>query len=160
MTTVIERLATSVGPATRADVEAIVRACSVRSLSERFAAAHRLTPDAVLGRYRRWLMAGDAVVGRAGDRPVGLLNLVDDPVCPRTTDLALLVVDDVQRRGVATALLRHSLAVPARAGWTVRATVRDDNRAAIGLLRTQHLGPVRLASFEAGELSYEIAIPA
>lgn len=160
MTTVIERLVTGYGPADDADVETLVRACSVRSLSDRFAAAHRLTPDVVLGRYRRWLLAGEAVVARVGDRPVGLINLVDDPLRPRTTDLALLVADDVQRRGVATGLLHHALGGPARAGWAVRATVRDDNRAAIGLLRTQRLGPVRLASFEAGELTYEIAIPA
>ncbi|GAY09113.1 hypothetical protein TOK_3069 [Pseudonocardia sp. N23] len=145
--------------ATDATVQMLVRACSVRSLSERFA-AHRLTPDVVLTRHRHWLLAGDAVVAMAGARPVGLLNLVDDPLRPRTTDLALLVVDDVQRRGVATGLLAHALGGPARAGWTVRATVRADNRAAVALLRTQALGPVRLASSDAGELTYEIAIPA
>ena len=153
----MERLVTGSGPASDGDVETPVRACPVRSLSDRFAPAHRLTPAA---RYRRWLLAGEAVVARIEDRPVGLVNLVDDPLRPRATDLALLVADDVQRRGVATGLLHHALGAPARAGWAVRATVRDDNRAAIGLLRTQRLGPVRLASFEAGELTYEIAIPA
>ncbi|MGD9985422.1 N-acetyltransferase family protein [Pseudonocardia sp.] len=159
MTTVIERIVTRWEPATDDAVEALVRACSVRSLSERFAAAHRLTPEAVLTRYRPWLLAGEAVVARVGGWPVGLLNLVDDPARPRTTDLALLVADDAQRRGVATGLLRHTLGAPARAGWTVRATVRADNRAAIGLLRGRRLGPTRLARLDPGQLTYEIAVP-
>ncbi|WP_132975836.1 GNAT family N-acetyltransferase [Pseudonocardia dioxanivorans] len=145
-------------PATPAAVAALVRSCSPESLGERFASPHRLAPEDVLDRYPRYLLGGAVAVAAWTDgRVAGLLNLA--VVRPGVVDVALLVADDLQRRGVATGLFATTLADPRWQGWTVEATIRPENRAGLGFLRAQRLGRPRLAGMSVGQLTYAIEVP-
>lgn len=162
MTTVIvEAPVTEVAPASTSAVAALVRSCSPEALRDRFFMAARPDPEVVLAHYRHHLLAGPpagvAVVALLQGCPVGLLNLV--VAGDGLVDLAVLVADDWQQRRVASRLLAGELATARWAGWTVRATIRSENRAALGLLRGQRVGAVRLAGTAPGELDYEVTLP-
>ena len=55
---------------------------------------------------------------------------------PHAADIALLVVDELRRRGIATLLIHQLMAIACRKGVTFfSADVLDDNRAMLSLLR-------------------------
>jgi GNAT superfamily N-acetyltransferase len=89
-----------------------------------------------------------------GGRPVGLLNLA--PGETGDVEVALLVADAWQRRGIARALLEHALADPRWARRNLYATVRPENRAVLTLLRSMPR-TVRLVDSAPGELYLEMA---
>ena len=118
-------------------------------------------PDEVFTRYRRFLMTGPpsgaAVLATVGSRPVGLLNLV--VVGDRLVEVALLVADPWQGRGIATKLLATELTRPRWAGWTVRATVQADNQAARRLLFDPVRGRPRRITADGAELTVDVVVP-
>jgi hypothetical protein len=140
-------------------VAALVRACSPRTMARRFFLPTRPDPEDILLRYRRYLLAGvDRGVLRvamAADTPIGLLNLV--VVGERTADLALLVTDGWQHRGVGQLLVDSVARAPAWQGWTVHGTVQPDNLAARALLCRLPSEP-RLVSAGPGELEYAVEL--
>src|SRR5882757_9646486 len=97
---------------------------------------------------------GTAFLAMDGGRPVGLLNLAPNEA--GEVDLALLVADAWRRRGIAIGLLVHALADPR---WTDRdlyATVRPDNTAVRGLLRSLPR-VVRVVDISPGELYLKLS---
>ena len=92
---------------------------------------------------------GTAFLAMDGGRPVGLLNLA--PSAASEVNIAVLVADGWQRRGIATALLEHALADPRWSGCDLYATVRPDNKAVRRLLRSLPWA-VRLLDTASGEL--------
>jgi GNAT superfamily N-acetyltransferase len=143
-------------PATDDEVAVLVRACSPESLRRRFMLGGQPDAERILLLYRSYLLAGTALVAKAGDVPIGLLNLVPDDV--RRADLGILVADAWHRRGVATTLVRHAWREARWRGWTVHATVQEGNTPAEGLLRGHgfRLVPV----FERGERDFELVVTA
>jgi GNAT superfamily N-acetyltransferase len=147
---------TVAGPATEDEVTSLVRACSPESLRLRFMLGGPPDAERILLLYRSYLLAGTTLVAKAGDVPIGLLNLVPDDV--RRADLGILVADAWHRRGVASALVRHAWREARWLGWTVHATVQEGNTPAEGLLRRHgfRLVPV----FERGERDFELVVTA
>ncbi|NMO93196.1 N-acetyltransferase [Actinomycetospora sp. TBRC 11914] len=145
-------------PATRATVDELVRTCSPESLRRRFLRPAPLDPEAVLERYRRYLLvgppAGAAAVALAGSTPVGLLNLVVER--DGEVEASLLVADAWQHRHVATSLLTVELGRPRWVGWTVSATVEPGNLPVRQLLARQRLGPCRLVGRDPSAWDYAI----
>ncbi|WP_244223333.1 GNAT family N-acetyltransferase [Amycolatopsis circi] len=147
MTTVM----TAVRPATAGSVADLVRACSPESLSRRFTLGGAIEPDAVLSRYRRFLLVGTALVAEASGVPAGLLNAV--PEDGHRVELGLLVADRWQRQGIGRGLVR--LAAEEWQGWTLHATVQEGNVAAEGLLRACGF---RYVPGYGGENEYELTV--
>jgi ribosomal protein S18 acetylase RimI-like enzyme len=76
---------------------------------------------------------------------------------PDAADIALLVVDDMQRRGIATLLIRELTEIAVSNGVTrFRADVLADNRAMISLLRKTYR-PVS-TTINYGVIHYELSI--
>jgi RimJ/RimL family protein N-acetyltransferase len=96
--------------------------------------------------------ARDAADGRG----VGVARFIRDPEHPDVAEIAVAVVDEWQRRGVATELLRR-LFLRARDEGVRRFTalVADDNEGVAILLRELG-GSIRYVGHEAGAVSYEI----
>lgn len=124
-----------------------VTGCAERRLVARLAA--RTSPAALGARFFRPVRHaadltlvglllgpadGSAFLAMDDGRPVGLLNLA--PGETGEVDIALLVADAWQRRGIARALLEHALADPRWARRKLYATVRPDNTAVLSLLRS------------------------
>ncbi|NIH81460.1 GNAT family N-acetyltransferase [Amycolatopsis viridis] len=141
------------------DVRSVVLACSPGTLRRRFFLPGRPDPADVLGRYRRYLLAGPpdgvALAAIDGRTTVGLLNLVAGEA--RVAELGIMVADPWQRQGIATGLAGWLRASGRWAGWTVRAVTQVDNAAARALLRRQGFrvrhGP------QHGEYEYELTMP-
>ncbi|WP_246368831.1 GNAT family N-acetyltransferase [Amycolatopsis echigonensis] len=142
---------TAVRPATAGSAADLVRACSPESLSRRFTLGGRIDPEAVLSRYRRFLLAGTALVAEVSGAPAGLLNAV--PEEGSRVELGLLVADRWQRRGIGRGLV--GLAAEQWRGWTLHATVQDGNIAAEGLLRACGF---RFVPGYGGEHEYELTV--
>ncbi len=105
---------------------------------------------------QRDLRAGIALVAtvseRGQTRAVALAELVHDPAAPEVAELAVLVRDDEQRKGVGTLLLQRLIAVAGRRGVrTLRANLQAENRAARHLLRK--LGLAYPTEIQHGELT-------
>jgi RimJ/RimL family protein N-acetyltransferase len=92
----------------------------------------------------------------ADGRGVGVARFIRDPEHPDVAEIAVAVVDEWQRRGVATELLRR-LFLRAREEGIRRFTalVADDNDGVTTLLRDLG-GSIRDVGHEAGAVSYEI----
>ena len=139
----------------------LVRACSPRSLGQRFLLSTAPDPMEVLARYGRYLRAHPphrlATAAFVDRTPVGLLN-VTVTGCGQA-EVAVLVADAWQRRGVASTLIAGRFGHGDWAGWTVRAVVHPHNESAIGLLRAQHISAPRLVEIDPGGLEFDIAIP-
>lgn len=74
---------------------------------------------------------------------------------PRAADIALLVVDELRRRGMATLLIHHLMEIACRKGVTCfSADVLDDNRAMLSLLRK--IGQPLSATVSSGVNHFEI----
>lgn len=96
--------------------------------------------------------ARDAADGRG----LGIARFIRDPERPEVAEVAVAVVDDWQRRGLASELLSRLFA-RAREEGVLRFTalVAEDNESVAALLHG--LGAdVRVVGHEAGALSYEI----
>lgn len=94
-----------------------------------------------------------------GNRMVGVARYARDPRAPDVAEAAVVVIDDWQRRGVGSCLLRH-LVDRARAGGVraFRIVARADNRQAISLFAA--LGEERRIRSGDGLVELEIALPA
>ena len=133
---------------------------SPQSRRQRFLTAKtELTPDELrrlteLDHHDREALG--AVDVRTG-QGVGIARYVRPADEPQTAEVAVTVVDEWHRRGVATALL-HRLALRARdAGiFAFTALVSVDNDAMTGLLRT--VAGVELTHLDADVAEYEIAL--
>jgi GNAT superfamily N-acetyltransferase len=135
----------------------LVARLAARSSQESLAARFFLPASRRVGRSLLELLPGPAE-GRAylamdDGRPVGLVNVV--PSGPHEVEIAVLVADRWQHRGIGRALLEHALADPRWAGQTVHAAVRPDNIAALTLLRSLHR-PMRLVDHVPGEYHFEL----
>jgi hypothetical protein len=148
----------AIAPATSVTVDELVRTCTPESLRRRFLAPTPLEPEAVLQRYRRYLLvgppAGAAVLAFIEGTPVGLLNLV--VVHDGEVEASLLVADSWQRRHVASSLLTTELGRPRWTGWTVCATVEPSNLPVRQLLVRQQLGTCRLVGRDPSAWDYAI----
>jgi GNAT superfamily N-acetyltransferase len=143
----------AVGCAGRRLVARLAARCSQESLSARFF----LPASRRVGRPLLELLPGPAE-GRAylamdDGRPTGLVNVA--PSGPHEVEIAVLVADRWQHRGIGRALLEHALADPKWAGQTVHAAVRPDNIAVLTLLRSLHR-PMRLVDRLPGEYHFEL----
>lgn len=142
--------------AARADaVERVLLACSAQSLGRRFFLGGAPDPREVWRRYRKFLLAGQALLAWTGGAPAGLLNLV--PGEPGVAELGVLIADPWQRRGIGTRLAETAWQSARDVAPTVRATVRADNEPALAFLARQ--GFCRVASFD-GQHEYELRVPA
>ena len=105
---------------------------------------------------------GVALVATAPERgqacAVALAELVHDPAAPGVAELAVMVRDDEQRRGVGALLLRRLIAL---ARWrdvrVLRATLQAENWAARHLLRK--LGLSYRTEIQHGELTAWAELP-
>ncbi|MES9538066.1 MULTISPECIES: GNAT family N-acetyltransferase [unclassified Actinomadura] len=98
----------------------------VRRMSERLSAASLYTrffsgtpriPDHYMGlldRLDHW--DRDALVGLDGDEIAGIAEYVRDPARPWRADVAVLVTDPWQQRGLGTTLVGHLARLAARRG--------------------------------------------
>lgn len=131
------------GPRDRAGLEALFASCSPGTVRLRFFGRLRALPQPYFGD----VLAGrpdihDAVVGHGGDRsrPLGLASLVARPYegedgggggGRRVADLAVLVTDDWQRRGLGGAMMGTLLARARDRGVTRVAASVLPHRAAL-----------------------------
>jgi RimJ/RimL family protein N-acetyltransferase len=105
---------------------------------------------------------GVALVATAPERSqacaVALAELVHDPAAPGVAELAVMVRDDEQRRGVGTLLLRRLIALARRRDVRVlRATLQVENWPARHLLRK--LGLSYRTEIQHGELTVWAELP-
>jgi len=76
---------------------------------------------------------------------------------PDVADIALLVVDEMQRRGIATVLIRRLMDIASRKGVThFSADVLADNRAMLSLLRK--FAPPQSATVSSGVIHFELPV--
>jgi GNAT superfamily N-acetyltransferase len=117
-----------------ATVGALLDRLGPRSRARRFGGAKPRLSDAELETMARVDGTHHALVAYLGNdpRPAGLAQLVRDG---EAAEIACAVADDVQARGIGSALLQQ-LAADARAAGIVRleATVQGDNPPAVSLL--------------------------
>ncbi len=90
-------------------------------------------------------------------RPLGVARFVQATDDPEVAEVAVVVLDDSQRRGVGTALL-ETLSSRARDEGISRfsATALHENRAILGLL--EKLGPVTVRRTGGGEIEIEFEL--
>jgi GNAT superfamily N-acetyltransferase len=141
------------GCAERGLVARLAARCSPASLAARFfrpvsGAADRNLLTLLLGPA-----TGRAFLALDAGRPVGLVNLA--PGDAGEVEVALLVADRWQHRGVGRALLEHALADPRWAAETVHVTVRPENTAVLALLHTLPRA-LRLVDSAPGELYFAL----
>jgi GNAT superfamily N-acetyltransferase len=133
------------------------RELSPAALSSRFFVGTRTLPVKYL-RYvanaprHRW----DAQVATHRGRLLGWAEFARMPTAADEADIAVLVIDAWQRRGVATALFRAMLPRAAAAGIRVaHADVDPGNVAARSMIRSV-FGPTLTATYEDGLLHYRV----
>jgi GNAT superfamily N-acetyltransferase len=142
------------GCAERALVARLVPRCTPATLRARL-----FYPEGhALGREVVDLLAGPPTgVGYLAmdeHRSVALANMVPDEGA-RTVEVALVVADRWQRKGVGRRLINEALADPRWAGYAVLATVSPENRPILRLLRSLGL-PMRLLDTAPGEYYYQL----
>ena len=142
------------GCAERRLVARLAARCGPAALSARFFRPVRHAADLGLVGLLLGPADGTAFLAMDGGRPIGLLNLA--PSAAGEMEIALLVADAWQRRGIARALLAHALADPRWAGRNLYATVRPENTAVLRLLRSLPR-EVRLVDSGPGELYLELS---
>jgi GNAT superfamily N-acetyltransferase len=111
---------------------------------------------------RREPQLGVALVATASEgsrvRAIALAELAHDPAEPATAEVAVLVRDDAQRKGVGTLLLREIIALARQRNVRVlRATLQAENWAARKLLRK--LALANHAEIHNGELTVLAELP-
>jgi GNAT superfamily N-acetyltransferase len=138
------------------------RHLSAASLSQRF---HTGTGGRLPAAYLRHITIGprhgwDAQVAVVSGRLVGWAEFGRFPDRPDEADLAVLVTDPWQRRGIATMLVRAIVARCLDAGVRrLCADVSPDNHAARGLLASL-FAPELTASWVDGIVRYELPLHA
>ena len=142
------------GCAERRLVARLAARSSPAALSARFFRPVRHAADLPLLRLLLGPADGTAFLAMDGGRPVGLLNLA--PNAAGEVEIALLVADAWQRRGIARALLEYALVDPRWAHRDLYATVRPENTAVLTLLRTLPRA-VHLVDTAPGELYLELS---
>jgi GNAT superfamily N-acetyltransferase len=91
-------------------------------------------------------------------RGVGVARFVRSKTDPQAAEVAITVVDEWQRRGVGTLLLRRLAERARNAGvFYFTAVVAAENDAMIGLLRNGHSG-VELTAMDGAVLEYQISL--
>ena len=147
----------------REKLQAFFSGCSPEAIRYRFMSSIRVLSDSLL----------DYLADVDGSRHVALIVTQQDgenerivaegryvalKEQPDAADIALLVADDMQRRGIATVLLRELTQI-ARSHGVIhfRADVLADNRAMISLLRKIYRPVSTTVSF--GVIHYELSIP-
>src|SRR5882757_11269083 len=147
----------AVGCAGRRLVARLAARCSQESLAARFFLPASRRVSRPLLELLPGPAEGRAYLAMDDGRPVGLVNVVPDG--PHEVEIAVLVADRWQHRGIGRALLEHALADPRWAGQTVHAAVRPDNIAVLTLLRSLHR-PMRLVDRLPGEYHFELGTQA
>jgi RimJ/RimL family protein N-acetyltransferase len=101
----------------------------------------------------------EALVALEGDRAVGVARYVRTPGKPEEAEVAVVVVDDRQNRGVGTALL-DALTDRARENGIERYTafVAPDNDIVLGAL--DRAGADRAGTSDDGEIEFRVDLPA
>jgi GNAT superfamily N-acetyltransferase len=141
------------GCAERRLVARLAARTSPAALAARFFRPVRHAADLRLVRLLLGPADGSAFLAMDGGLPVGLLNLA--PSETGEVEIALLVADAWQRRGIARALLEHAFADPRWARRNLYATVRPENTAVLTLLRSMPRA-IRLVDSAPGELYLEL----
>ncbi|MFC5994270.1 GNAT family N-acetyltransferase [Pseudonocardia hispaniensis] len=143
---------------THADCAAVVElvgACSPQTLGRRFLLPG-IDATRVLGGYLRFLLpasGGEALLASVDGCPAGLLTVFRYGPC--RAEIALLVPDRWQRRGIGTQLVRFARG--ALAGRRIHATVHSTNVGSRALLRL--LGqPLQGGASAPGQLDYEFVL--
>lgn len=135
------------------------RLLSRRSLSNRFMAG---IGDRLPSWYLRHISAGprdvwDAQVALDGDQLLGWAEFGREPGRCDQADIAVIVADPWQRRGIATALIRELVIAATAAGVEqLSADVLPENQAAHALLASV-LGPGLTWRYDGGSVHYELA---
>lgn len=128
-------------PDDRARLQRFLTRCSAESIRTRFFRPINEFPDALLDQLmttdgRRHLALIVTQGEGENEEIVAEGRAVSDQERPQVADVAFLVQDELQRRGIATRLLRELTALACRSGFThFSADVLADNRAMIALIR-------------------------
>ena len=129
------------------------------SLYTRFWTGTSRIPDhyaALLATLDHW--DRDAMVALLFDEMIGIAEYVRDPRRPWRADVAVLVADPWQRRGLARALVGYLAVLAARRGITeFDADVLPENRSAMLLIR--NLWPGAGATTADGAARYRVPLP-
>ncbi len=146
-------------PGDQALLVAAQRELSPASLSSRFFVGTSTLPVKYL-RYvahaprDRW----DAQVATQRGRLLGWAEFARTPAAPHEADLAVLVIDAWQRRGVASALIATMLPRVVAAGVrVVHADIDPGNAAARAMVRSV-FGDTLTATYQDGLLHYKMAL--
>ena len=100
----------------------------------------------------------EALVARAGDEIVGIAHYFRDRDDPDTAEIAVLVEDGWQRRGVGQLLMRELGRVARRRGiTTLAATTLPDNSGAVALAR--NVDPNVSRSWDGGMIGLVTHLP-
>jgi RimJ/RimL family protein N-acetyltransferase len=146
-------------PDDKARLQAGLEGLSVESARLRFLTAKNSLSSTEL----RYLTEVDhenhlALVAESGDRIVGVIRSVRDPERPDTAEVAYVVADDFQRRGLGTLLLRDLARLAAQKGiHRFTATMNGENTAAKRLLLT--LGEPEYETWAGGTREMAVALP-
>ena len=136
--------------------------CSVESIRSRFMSSTNPPPDSLFSYYaeadgsRHVALIVTEALG-TDERVVAEGGFVVFNERPQAADVALLVADEFQRRGIGRVLILQLMEIACRKGVTLfSADVLPDNRAMLSLLRStgQHLS----ATFGYGSIHFEISI--
>ena len=101
----------------------------------------------------------EALVALQGDEIVAVARYATTTAAPVEADISLLVVDDLQRHGIAKELLRRLEQLAGQRGIrTLTASVLGENRQARGLVLAAH--PHARGHFERGSYAYRMEVAA
>ena len=145
-------------PSDEGSIRAFYRGLSPSTLNKRFLTPYPSLPEpmlrdlAVAGRADRCVLVathGDAIVGEARFHRAGGSD---------GAEVAVVVADDWQGRGLGTELTRRLVGLARARGLTAfTGSIRADNRAAVGLLAS--LAPAADRRIRSGELEFRASLP-
>lgn len=147
----------SLGPSDHSALVRMHRRCSTRTQHLRYFSPLGELPEHLATRLSRSPGPDQhGVAARLGSEIVGMAHWHRDGHDPKRAEIAFLVEDGHQRRGIGTALVRELARSARRHGvHTLRAVTLSDNRAVGPLLR--RAGAHATATFD-GELAYEVEV--